>query len=98
MGSVRLKENYGENRSEKPLDVPRGIDLIDVPQTEFIQKFFCRPPAPAFAHFVALPDRSDAPWYESSDRIGMMHTNTARIIFEFRRAQVAVNDSNSLDF
>ena len=51
--------HYGENRSEKPLDVPSGIDLIDAPQTEFIQKFFCRPPAPAFAHFFALPDRSD---------------------------------------
>jgi len=38
-----------------------------------------------------------ARYYESSDRIGMMHTNRSDYL-RIRRAQVAVNDSNSLDF
>ena len=35
--------------------------------------------------------------HESSDRIGMMHTNRSDYL-RTRRAQVAVNYSNSLDF
>jgi len=49
----------GEDRSEKPLDFSRGIDLIDAPQTEFIQEFFCGPPVLTSAHFVVGPDRGD---------------------------------------
>jgi hypothetical protein len=36
-------------------------------------------------------------YYESSDRIGMMHTNRSDYL-RTQRAQVAVNYSNSLDF
>jgi len=49
----------GEDGAEEPLDFSRGIDLIDAPQTEFIQEFFCGPPVLTSAHFVVGPDRSD---------------------------------------
>ena len=43
------------------------------------------------------PGQGAARYYESSDRIGMMHTNRSDYL-RIRRVQAAVNDSNSLDF